>query len=209
MKVLDLLASTQGLKGSEANIVLAQKLAASENHEGIKVLVENLSNKDKRIQSDCIKTLYEIGYIKPRLISEYYKEFFKLLTSKNNRLVWGSMIALASIADLKQKEIFAELKLIMQTIKKGSVITVDAGIEILAKLNTNPDYFNTIDPLLFEQLWRSPIKQLPMYLEKSIICINYKNKEIYLSIIEKRIPECERDSQKKRLEKVKKQINNL
>ncbi len=209
MNIIDLLASTQGLKGSEANIVLAQKLAASENHEGIKELVENLFNKDKRIKSDCIKTLYEIGYIKPRLISDYYKEFLKLLTSKNNRLIWGSMIAIASIADLRPKEIFTELKLIMQTIKKGSVITVDAGIEILAKLNTNPDYFNTIDPLLFEQLWRCPIKQLPMYFEKLLICINHKNKEIYLSIIEKRMYECERDSQKKRLEKVKKQINNL
>jgi hypothetical protein len=209
MKVLDLLASTQSLKGSEANIVLAQKLAASENHEGIKDLVENLLNKDKRIQSDCIKTLYEIGYIKPRLISEYYKEFLKILTSKNNRLVWGGMIALATIADLKQKEIFTELKLIMQTIKKGSVITVDAGIEILAKLNSSPDYFNTVDPLLSEQLWKCPVKQLPMYLERSQICISKKNKEIYLSIIEKRMHECDRDSQKKRLEKVKKQINKV
>jgi len=209
MNILDLLSSSQGLKGSEANITLAGELAASENRGAIKELIENLTNRNKRIQSDCIKTLYETGYIKPKLIAGYYKEFIKLLTSKNNRLVWGSMIALASIADLKQKEIFEVLEPILQTINKGSVITVDAGIGILAKLNSNPDYFNTVDPLLTEQLWKCPIKQLPMYLEKSQICVNKKNKEIYLSIIEKRLPECERDSQKKRLEKVEKQIKNL
>jgi len=33
--------------------------------------VKNLENKDKRIQSDCIKILYEIEYLKPELIAGY------------------------------------------------------------------------------------------------------------------------------------------
>ncbi len=209
MTILKLLASSQGLKGNDANIKLAKEIALSDNRKGVKELVDNLTNKDKRIQSDCIKTLYETGYLKPELIADYTTDFLKLLSGKNNRLVWGGMIALSTITNLRSEEIFASLDLIMETVKKGSVITIDCGVEILAKLNTNADYFNTSDTLLAEELWKCPIKQLPMYLEKSLISINKKNKEIYQSIVEKRIDECEKDSQIKRLEKVLKRIKTI
>lgn len=207
MTIIKLLSSSQGLKGNEANIELAKQISATDNRNAVKELIENLTNKDKNIQSDCIKTLYELGYIKPELISDYYNEFIKLLQSKNNRLVWGSMIALATIADLRHKEIFASLNEIVEIINNGSVITIDNGVEILAKLNKYDRYFNTTDPLLIDQLWKCPIKQLPMYIEKSMKSINKQNKEIYATIIEKRKHECESDSQIKRLEKSLKEIN--
>ena len=72
MSVLPLLASALGSRSSEANIALAQQIASSENHEAINELIVNLRNKDTRIQGDCIKTLYEIGYIKPELIADYH-----------------------------------------------------------------------------------------------------------------------------------------
>ena len=34
-------------------------------------IAENLWNKDKNIQADCIKVLYEVGYIEPPLIAQY------------------------------------------------------------------------------------------------------------------------------------------
>jgi hypothetical protein len=72
MTVINLLASTQGLKGNEANISLAKEISMSNNKAAAKELVDNLNNKNKNIQSDCIKTLYEIGYLKPELIADYY-----------------------------------------------------------------------------------------------------------------------------------------
>jgi hypothetical protein len=209
MTIIKLLASSQGLKGNEANIALARHISQTDNKNAVRELVENLGNKDKNVQSDCIKTLYELGYIKPELIADYHAEFIKLLTNKNNRLVWGGMIALATIAELRHKEIFASLKEIIKTINTGSVITIDNGVEILAKLNKYDAYFNTTDPLLIEQLWKCPIKQLPMYIEKSIGSIKKLNKAIYQSIIEKRKSECENDSQLKRLEKSLKQIQKI
>ncbi|MBE9511695.1 MAG: hypothetical protein IMY71_12530 [Bacteroidetes bacterium] len=209
MAIIDLLASSQGLRGNEANIALAKEIASSGNKSAIKELVENLQNKDKKIQGDCIKTLYETGYLKPDLIAEYYNDFLQLLTSKNNYLVWSGMIAIAVITDLKPKEIFASLDLIMQIVNNGSVITIDNGVEILAKLNKFKEYFNTTDPLLMEQLWKCPIKQLPMYAEKSLISINKRNKETYQNIIGKRKDECEKDSQIKRLKKVLKRIDKI
>ena len=136
MTVIKSLSSSLGQKGNEANIALAKEIAETENHDAIRELVNNLNNKDKKTQGDCIKTLYETAYIKPEMIADYYLNFLDLLTSKNNRMVWSGMIALLTITDLKYKEIFASLELIITTIKKGSVITIDCGVEILAKLNT-------------------------------------------------------------------------
>jgi hypothetical protein len=209
MTTIDLLASSQGQKGNEANIALAREIAMTNNKAATKELIDNLRNKDKKIQSDCIKTLYETAYLKPELIADYHAEFLELLTRKNNRLVWGGMMALTKITDLRAREIFASLDLIMKTLEKGSVITIDCGVEILARLNTHDAYFDTIDPLLMEQLWKCPIKQLPMYIEKSMISINKKNKEGYQNIIEKRKEECERDSQTKRLNKALKLISKI
>ena len=50
--VLNLLASTQGLKGNDANIYLAKEISISNNQSAIKELVDNLNNKNKNIQSE-------------------------------------------------------------------------------------------------------------------------------------------------------------
>ena len=209
MSVINMLSSSQGLKGNEANISLAKEIFATNNKVAVKELVENLTKNNKNIQSDCIKTLYEIGYLKPELIADYQGEFIKLLKSKNNRLVWGGMIALSTITDLKHAEIFDSLNIILDTVNKGSVITIDAGVEILARLNKYAKYFKVTEPLLMEQLWKCPIKQLPMYIDKSIASIRKDGKEIYLTLIERRKKECDNDSQAKRLDKSLKQIKNI
>ena len=104
MSILHLLASVQGLKGSEANIILAKEIAASNNKAAVKELVENLTNKNKNIQSDCIKTLYETAYFKPELLADDIAVFISLLQSKNNRMVWGSMYAISCITELNIKK---------------------------------------------------------------------------------------------------------
>jgi hypothetical protein len=50
-------------------------LAAKKNKAGIKEIAENLWNKDKNIQADCIKVLYEVGVIEPDLIADYAEDF--------------------------------------------------------------------------------------------------------------------------------------
>src|SRR5258708_3221405 len=105
MTVLNKLASALGRGDEIPNQALAKQLATSEDKDAIRELVDNLSNPDKAIQSDCIKVLYEVGSLKPKLISPYVSEFIKLLRSRDNRLVWGSMTALGAIADQKAAEI--------------------------------------------------------------------------------------------------------
>ena len=62
--------------------------------------------------------------MKPQLIADYVEDFLALLESKNNRLVWGRMIALSTIADLKPREICADLDIVKDAIKKDTLITV-------------------------------------------------------------------------------------
>jgi hypothetical protein len=59
-----------------------------------------------------------------------------------------------------------------------------------------------------EQLKRCPIKQLPMYAEKSAIAVNSGNKTQFIQLLEDRMQEIEKDSQKTRISRVIKQIRN-
>jgi hypothetical protein len=68
MPVVDKLATSLGQRGDVPNQELARKLAAKNDSNAISELAENLWNKNSNIASDCIKTFYEIGYLKPELI---------------------------------------------------------------------------------------------------------------------------------------------
>ena len=106
MSVLDHLASALRRGDDLPNQELAKKLADDQDHAGVRVLVDHLASEDPAIQSDCIKTLYEIGYLDPALIDGYWEAFLALLESKNNRMVWGGMTALATIASLRADDLF-------------------------------------------------------------------------------------------------------
>jgi len=97
MTVINKLACSLKRRDETPNVKLAKKIVGEKDKGAIKELVNNLSNKNKNIQSDCIKVLYETGKLKPELISSYAEQFINLLDSKNNRLQWGAMIAIDTI----------------------------------------------------------------------------------------------------------------
>src|SRR4026207_1304660 len=130
MSVISKLASSLNRKDEVPNQELAQQIIKSNNKKAIKELVVNLSNRDTKIQSDCIKVLYEIGEHEASLIAEYDEEFLALLENKNNRLVWGAMTALDCIASINPKGIYTNLSRILAAAGKGSAITRDHAINI-------------------------------------------------------------------------------
>ena len=203
------MASSQNRRDDNPNQALAIKIIKSKNTDWIKELIENLDNSDKKVQSDCVKVLYEVGERgSAELIAPYYNKFGKLLISRNNRLVWGAMTALDTITGISPEGIFGLLPQIIEAIDEGSVITVDHGVSILARLASIGKYEKRVFPLLLTQLNRCPAKQLPMYAEKSIIAINASNKNQFLKLLKERFSELENSSQKKRIEKVLKKIDN-
>jgi len=201
MSIVDKLASSLNRKDELPNQELAREIVHSQDKKSVKELVENLSNK-KAIQNDCIKVLYEIGEQEPKLIADYINEFVSQLDSKNNRLQWGAMTALGTITNERPKEIYAALPTILLAADKGSVITTDHAVNILIKLSSIKDYSASAFSLLIEQLLRSPTNQLPMYAERAMPIINERNKKLFIKTLTSRLGDIEKDTKRKRVEKV-------
>lgn len=205
MSIIEKLASSLNRRDEIPNQELAKEIVLSKNKKAVKELIENLSNK-KAIQNDCIKVLYEIGEQEPKLITDYVNEFVEQLDSKNNRLQWGAMTALGAIANERPKEIYAVLPTILNAADKGSVITKDHAVTILIKLCIIEDYSDSAFTLLIEQLLKSPTNQLPMYAERAMPVVNEKNKTLFLKTLTSRLDDIEKETKRKRIEKVIKKI---
>jgi len=202
MSILSKLASAQGRKDEEPNKELARELVDQKNLQGIKEIAENLWNEDKRIQTDCLSVLEQIGLIEPGLIEDYASDFIELIFSKDNRLVWAAMINLAMVAENKAQEIFEHYEEIIKVIEKGSVITQDNGIKTLARVaSVSAEYSQGIFPYLIERLSSCRSKSVPQYAESIRVAINQDNQEQFIQILDHRLDELS-SAQRKRVQKV-------
>jgi hypothetical protein len=201
VSVLDRIAHFRNRRDEVPNQELARDLAARKDQAGIHEIAENLWSNDKNIQADCVKVLYEIGYIDPFLIAVYADDFLKLLRSRNNRLVWGGMIALSTIAEIRADFIHAHLKEILKAIDTGSVITVDNAVKTLAMTASNDAYRAAIFPHLLEHLRTCRPKDVPQHAEKSLATVDADNKDEFIAVLEKRMEDLS-GSQIARVEKV-------
>lgn len=207
MTIIDKLATSLNRKDEAPNQDLAKSIAEQNDKGAVKELVDHLSNNDKNIQSDCIKVLYEIGDLKPALLVEYSKEFVTLLDHGNNRLVWGAMTALDAITLENPEIIYSALEKLVEASNKGSVIAKDHGVNMLIKLCSVKEYAAHAFTLLIEQLKSCPTNQLPMYAENAISVINDTNKELFLNTLSSRLDDIEKDTKRKRVEKLIKKLS--
>jgi hypothetical protein len=188
MSILSRLASVQGRNDEEPNKELGRELVEKRDVAGIREIAENLHSRDRRIQTDCLSVLEQVGLLAPELIADYGSEFIQLVFSKDNRLVWAAMINLALIADRKPQEIFEQYEGLVQVIEKGSVITQDNGIKTLAKVaSTSAEYKAVIIPYLMEQLKSCRSKSVPQYAESIRCAIDRDNQDQYLRILNERL----------------------
>jgi hypothetical protein len=188
--VLERIAFYRGIRDEKPNQELARELADGDDIAGVAEIAAGLRHKNPNVRSDCVKVLYEIGYLNPGLIAPFVDDFFKLLQSKQKRLVWGTMIALSTIAALKANEIFDNRKLVMKTIDQGSVITMDAGIKTLSIAAAAGDpYREEIIPYLFSKLLTCRLSDMPRHAENIAGCIQPEMKDEFASILKQRQPE--------------------
>jgi hypothetical protein len=212
MSILNQLASAMNRRDEEPNEILAQRLSDESETgnvgESIQELVDNLHHKKKGIRSDCIKVLYEIGARKPQLIENYVDEFVAILSSKDNRLVWGGMTALGSIAARKPREIWTHHQAIIDTTKNGSVITQDWGIRVLAIVSAEDEkYAAKIFPFLLEFLADCRPKDVPRHAESIVMTVQTPSQRTaFIAILKAHIPQL-KPSQLKRVQRVMQEIN--
>jgi hypothetical protein len=202
VSTLDRIASMQGRRDDVPNQELARDLATAADAAAIGEIAEGLRSKDARVQSDCIKVLYEIGYISPELIAPFVQEFLSLLKARNNRMVWGAMIALGTMAGLGADEIYPHVPLLKEVMRKGSVITTDNGIKILAEVAAKRQaYCDVLFPHLLEHLASCRQKEVPQHAEKTLATVNSGNWKEFMTTVEGRAADAT-DPQKRRIEKV-------
>ena len=204
MSVLMKIAFYQGIRSDVPNQELARELASTKDVDGIKEIAAHLSDKNTNVSSDCIKVLYETGYIAPDLISPYTPDFLKLLLSKQNRLVWGAMISLSTIAPFAASELFEKRELLIKVISQGSVITQDAGIKTLALVAAaNPAFLIEINAFLMNFIRTCRLSDVPRHAEFIVPCVNDDNRQEFLTILQERLPHMT-PSQAKRIQKIQK-----
>ncbi len=209
MSVLEKLASALDRNDEEPNIELAEEIVGHNDTAAVQELVTHLKNPDKAVQADCIKVLYEVGYRQPELIADYGDNFVALLTHKNNRMVWGGMTALGSIAHLKYHELKHHLARIQRTTNKGSVITQDWGIRVLAMMAAkDTDISTEVFPFLTRFLRECRPKDVPRHAESIVIAVNSDNKDEFLDILHQRLGSL-KPSQAKRVQKLIKKIESI
>jgi hypothetical protein len=203
--VLNQLACSLGRRDEVPNQELARRLADSEDQAGIREVAAGLKHQSGEIQADCIKVLYEVGYIKPNLVAPYALDFLALLKSSSNRLVWGGMIALSTVGVQEAAELFPYLDEIQQAMESGSVITRDNGVLTLSRIaSTDPRYNRVIFPYLINHLSSCRPKDVPQHAEKTLPAVTSDNKTTFLLTLEKRKAELPA-AQRKRVEQVIKQ----
>lgn len=206
MSVLSLLACAQGHRDEVPNQHLAHQLAESRDQDGINELITNLENKNQDIAADCIKVLYEIGYLDPALIAAGTPVFLKLLNSRNNRMVWGVMIALSTVALLCSDEIFQNYAVIKGCMQNGSVITVDNAVKTAALVaSTNPQSAGEIFADLLQHLKTCRDKDVPQHAEHVFVAVNSGNKAAFIEVLQRRVP----DLSEAQLKRVKRILNQL
>jgi hypothetical protein len=206
MSVLYKIACLQNRRDEEPNRELARELVEAENREGIAEIAKNLWNEDADIQSDCIKVLYEVGYLQPELIAEYVGDFLMLLKSRRNRLVWGGMLALSTIASIRADELYTHRQDILKAMRSGSVITVDNAVKTLAIVAAQKDeYRQKILPELIRHLQTCRPKDVAQHCESTRVAVDAENKAVYIQTLEKRMEDLS-PSQAARVRKVMRSI---
>lgn len=206
--ILQRLACHQDRRDEGPNQELAQELCDTADHQGIQVIADNLWNKDKAVRADCIKVLYEIGYRKPELVASYWPEYLKLLKSRDNRMNWGAMIALSTIAALVADSLYPHAAEIQAAMQRGSVITVDAGVQTLVILAaSHPKRQEALLPFLFEHLRTCRPKDVPQHAEKTLPAVDAGHKVEFIAILEKRLEDLQ-GTQLSRVQRVIKQAGH-
>jgi len=187
MSALEKIAYFQNIRSEVPNQQLAAELARDKNTVGIREIADNLTHQNQNVCSDCLKVLYEIGYIEPALVAPFVLNFLALLSSKHNRMVWGSMIALATVARLCPEEIWKEIQSLLNIFEKGTVITVVWGIRLFAGLAAErPDYSKVLFPIMLHTLETCIPRDVPTHVESMLPAINPDNKQLVLDILSSR-----------------------
>lgn len=200
MSVLGRLASALGRNDERPNIELAEALAASADAAAAAELVAALAGPIA-VASDAIKVLYELGERRPELVAPYAEEFIAPLASKNNRMVWGALAAIATVAALRADAVLAALDAILAAADASTVIAKDKANAMLVNL-AKAGHAAQVLPILLSRLGDAAPNQFPTYAEQIAAVVDAGHKPKLIEILEARLPGVEGRAKRARVEKL-------
>jgi hypothetical protein len=207
--MIERLACKLGRNDEVPNIELAEYLCQQNDENGIREIVEGFKSNDKAVTNDCIKVLYEIGERNPDLIYAYANDFINSLYSKNNRIIWGSMTALAKIAVIASQPINEKIGAVITAYENGSTITIDNSISVFSGIyKANAAYEKEILPILLTHLQNCRPKEVPQHAERMSICFNKTNANDFIEVLMNRSADLTPPWQS-RINKLLKKLNRL
>lgn len=206
MSTIDLLASSLGRDDEAANLDLAGSLAARNDNGAIAELIAALDTGTAAIRHDAIKTLYEIGAIKPELIAAYAQKFAALLDDASNRMVWGAMTALDAIADVAPKAVEPLVPVMVKAADNGTVIAKDQCIMALVKLSRAGEA-DKMCPILLDRLEDSAPNQFPLYAEQIAPVVPHSLLGKFTGILKARLDTMAEDGKRRRVQKLLAKFN--
>ncbi len=116
------------------------------------------------------------------------------------------MSALKTISLIVPDQIFNNIISLENAVEQGSVITRDNFVAILSNLLDHQNYTEEAFNALIKQLSSRPTNQLPMYAEMLSTKIKAQSSKKVIETLSLRLDEIEKDSKRKRVEKVIKKI---
>jgi hypothetical protein len=165
---LALLASALGRRDEEPNIALARELAGNGDVAGVAALAAALGTAPRPIRHDAIKTLYELGALRPELIRPHADAFLAAMNGTDNRLVWGALAALDTLAASDPQLIAAHLPEILAAAERGSVIAKDKAVSMLATLASQDEPVPGAWAALLVMVKCAAVNQTAMYAEAAL-----------------------------------------
>ncbi len=200
MPIQDFLSSAQGNRDQGPNHELADRIVAGEF--AVEELVEFFRTKPHRdLQKDAVLTLAYVAEQAPELITPYTDLLVDNLGSKINRVVWGSLIALAHITPKIPDEVFQHLPKVIDAMHASTVVARDYGFRILAIIYTSDQHREDVFPLVLEEVHLAPANQLGQYAERIMEVLEAEHRDTLRKVLEERREELSNPHHLKRLEK--------
>ncbi|WP_420316759.1 hypothetical protein [Ekhidna sp.] len=202
MSIQDQLAFALDRNDQEPNKLVAKQIVNAGGTKEVKDLISFIKTKPKqRAQSDTILALAYVGELAPALLSGEASFLISQLNSSVNRVIFGSMIALAHIAHLKKGILFDSLPQIIDAMDSGTVVSRDYGFRIMVTLYTDRKYTEDMFLLIQEQLMKAPSNQLGQYAERLIEVLNENHLQPLIETLEERRTDISNEYHIKRLNK--------
>lgn len=205
-RVTDRFSSALDHRDQGPNEAIAQQIVEENGGELLAEVIQVIqSNSSVRIKNDAVMVLMAVSRTKESILVQEVDLFIDLLSSKSNRQVFGSMIALANISPLAREQVKPHLVKVLQAMDEGTVVTRDHGFTILTELYKE-DPSGDMLALINEQLLNAPPNQVGQYTEKFMSVVRKEDIPAFIDALEVKSGELINEHHRKRLGKNLKEL---